>query len=271
MITHEQNHALCENMNKIQLRILTSGYAILDHENDWKGLVTNPTFSRLYYILNGEFYIISRDGTEITLSAGNCYLLPAGYSFEFGCNETMEQVYFHVKLCDFDEIDMLKNCIVPISYEFPQKKVQDYMAMVASQNLMGSLKARCEVYTSLVTLLEKHHITLEKNEYSPQVCRAIKYIESNLSLQLKISEIADNAFTATSTLTRNFKQETGMTIGQYIDESIMFQAEQMLLSGKASILEISERFGFCDQFYFARRFKEKYEMSPREYRKSTLM
>ena len=145
------------------------------------------------------------------------------------------------------------------------------MDMVASQDVIGSLKARQEVYTSLCTLLAKYNITLKKNEYSPQIRCAIEYIEANLSLQLDINLIAEKTFTAASTLTRKFKQETGMTIGQYIDESIMFHAEQMLLSGKASILEISEKFGFCDQFYFARRFKEKFEMSPREYRKSTLI
>lgn len=268
MITHEQNHILCENMNKIQLRILTSGYAILDHETDWKGQVINPTFSRLYYMLDGEFYIISKDGRELTLSAGNCYLLPAGYSFEFGCRETMEQVYFHVKLCDFDEIDMLKNCICPISYAFPEEKTEDYRQMIVSQELKGSLNAHREVYASLFTLLEKYRIPISKNEYSTQVRRAIEYIEANLSMQLSIGEIAEKTYSAPSTLTRNFRRETGMTISQYIDESIMFQAEQLLLSGKTSILEISERFGFCDQFYFARRFKEKYEMSPREYRKA---
>ena len=34
---------------------------------------------------------------------------------------------------------------------------------------------------------------------------------------------------------------------------------------------VSEKFGFCDQFYFARWFKDKFDMSPRDYRKSTLI
>ena len=96
--------------------------------------------------------------------------------------------------------------------------------------------------------MERNGIRLEKNEYSLQVRKAIEYIETHLSLQLSLNEIAANTFTAPSTLTRNFKRETGMTIGQYIDESIMFQAGQMLRAGKASVLEISEKFGFCDQF-----------------------
>ena len=143
--------------------------------------------------------------------------------------------------------------------------------MVNSQCLLGSVYAKQEVYTPLFTLLDMYNIKINKNEYSMQIRRAIEYIESHLTLQLKISEIAEKTFAATSTLTRNFKRETGMSIGQYIDESIMFQAQRMLLSSNASILEISEKFGFCDQFYFARRFKEKFEVSPREYRKSTLI
>ncbi len=271
MFTSNHNQPLCENMNKIQLQVLSSGYARLDHESNWKGTVTNSAYSRLYYILSGAFYIIAKDGRELTLSAGNCYLLPAGYSFRYGCKDNLEQIYFHIKLCDFNEIDMLRSCPGPISYAFAPEEAQACRALVNSQSILGSLQAKQAVYTALYTLLDKHHITLEKGEYSPSVRKAIKYIEAHLSLQLKLSDIAANCFTATSTLTRNFKRETGMTIGQYIDESIMFQAGQLLRFSNASILEISEKFGFCDQFYFARWFKGKFDMSPRDYRKTTLI
>ena len=33
------------------------------------------------------------------------------------------------------------------------------------------------------------------------------------------------------------------------------------------ISRISERYGFCDQFYFSRRFKEKFGVTPQKYRK----
>lgn len=268
MYIHNRNHTLCENMNKIQLHIQSSGYAYIDKHNDWKGIVTNPAYSRLYYILNGEFYIIGKDGAELTLCAGNCYLLPAGYSFRYGCKNHLEHTYFHIKLCDFNEDDMLKNCPGPISCEFPKEHTESLRSQADSHSILGSLSTRQEVYADLYTLLKKHQINLEKKEHALSVRKAIEYIESHLSMQLNLNEIAANSFTAPSTLTRNFKRETGMTIRQYIDESIMFRASQMLHSDKTSILEISEHFGFCDQFYFARRFKEKYEMSPRDYRKA---
>jgi len=269
MIT--RNQALCENMNKVRLRLLAAGYAKIENDRNWAGLVTRPAFSRLYYILSGDFYIIGEDDCVHVLSAGNCYLLPAEYSFRFGCRNTTEHVYFHVTLGDFHGIDMLKACPGPIGCPFPMEKTAVYRTLADTQSILGSLQTQQEVYTSLCALLETHRIPLEKKTYSPSVRTAIQYIESHLSLQLTLKEIAANSFTATSTLTRNFKRETGMTIGQYIDESVMSHAEQLLRVGNMSIQEISEKFGFCDQFYFARRFKEKFQMSPRDYRKTTLI
>ena len=269
MLILKSNRGLCERMNKLQLQVLAAGHASV--AKDWSGVVTNPSYSRLYYLLDGAFHVYGKDGTDFILSKGNCYLIPAGFSFTFSCDHTMEQVYFHVKLCDFDEIDLLKTCNKPLSYSFPVEKGTDYRSIAAAQGLLGCVQAQQEVYTSLYTLLSNYDIQLDRPAYSPQVRSAIAFIESHLTLQLSIKDIATHIFAAPSTLTRNFRRETGMTIGQYVDERIWFQAEQMLLSENVSILEISEQLGFCDQFYFARRFKEKFGASPSNYRKTTLI
>jgi AraC-like DNA-binding protein len=47
---------------------------------------------------------------------------------------------------------------------------------------------------------------------------------------------------------------------------VLFKAEEMLIKSNLSILEISEMFGFYDQFYFSRRFKERFGISPLKYR-----
>ena len=52
---------------------------------------------------------------------------------------------------------------------------------------------------------------------------------------------------------------------------INIEAEQLLLKSDLTVLQISERFGFCDQFYFSRRFKMKYGETPQKYRKLRLI
>lgn len=265
MIYH--NDLLCENMNKIELHTLASGYARVEH--GWYGHVVTPLYSRLYYITDGSFRMYPTAGEPFILEKGHCYLIPAGYSFDYDCDDFMEQAYFHIKLCDFDGIDLLSSCKEPLSYEL--NNPPDYKSLLYTTAITDIMRIRREIYNSLCKLFDKYKITLEKKEYSPQVRYAIQYIDAHLSIQLNLADIAVNAFTAPSTLTRNFKRETGMTVGQYIDNSVLFKAERMLLSSSKSILEISETLGFCDQFYFARRFKEKFGITPRDYRKMNII
>ena len=88
-------------------------------------------------------------------------------------------------------------------------------------------------------------------------------------MRLTLKEICDALYTSKSTLSSRFRDEVGMSIGKYIDYRVMISAECDLTSSERSILEISDSLGFCDQFYFSRRFKEKHGLSPREFRKNT--
>ena len=45
------------------------------------------------------------------------------------------------------------------------------------------------------------------------------------------------------------------------------RAAQMIAEGQYSLNAISNRFGFCDQFYFSRRFRQWAGKTPSQYRK----
>ena len=69
---------------------------------------------------------------------------------------------------------------------------------------------------------------------------------------------------------KRFKAELSKPVGEYVNDTIMFEAGQLLLKTNLSILAISEKYGFSDQFYFSRRFKEKFGVSPMKYRKNII-
>lgn len=262
------NESFSKRLRKLKLNVLTAGYGVI--EKNWGGEVINTPYSRFYFILDGEFYIITEDGKKHFFKAGNAYLIPAGLSYRFGCEKEMKHVYFHLQLCSFDKIDLLGEIKNPISIAANLSYSPERLISLAlSKDSLELFKAETEMRTALCKMLEENAVELEKNEYSPEIKSAIEYISQNLSVSLVITEISKAANLAPSTLTRRFRKETGMSVGDYIDKLIMFRAERALISTDASILEISEEFGFCDQFYFSRRFKEKYGSSPREYRKKT--
>ena len=105
-------------------------------------------------------------------------------------------------------------------------------------------------------------------ELSACVQKALAYINENLSASLTISEVAENVFVSPDTLSRRFKKEMGESVGRYIDGIILYKAEQLLSGSDLPLSQISAELGFYDQFYFSRRFKEKFSVSPLKYRQT---
>lgn len=64
------------------------------------------------------------------------------------------------------------------------------------------------------------------------------------------------------TLSKRFKDITGISIHQYQMNTKLESAYHALRSGSVTVKTVSERFGFCDPYYFSRAFKEKFGVSP---------
>lgn len=263
-----KNYTVFDSFNDVKLQIIDLGHAITAEE--WYGNIILPMYSRIYYILGGDPYVVA-DGKKIPLEVGKCYLFPTGYSFRHACESSMEQIYFHVNLNDFNGSDLLRCCRGMMEYKLPDHVIPTIKKYLYSECLNDHLQLKQEILNSLLTMFAKYDIKLAATRYSRCVILAIEYIRSHLSLQLDIEELAANSFVSESTLAKKFKTEVGTTIGSYIDDSIMFEAEQLLLKSDLTVLQISERFGFCDQFYFSRRFKLKYGETPQKYRKMKLI
>ena len=260
------NSNICKLINRLNLELLTVGQARVDTQ--WFGTVISPVYSRLYYITDGSFSVFTPDGHKKTLMAGNWYLIPSGYSFDYACSDFMEHFYFHIKLCDFDGTDLLRSCdkILCLTPEQPIHSTLLEQCIQGNDLLVG-LQMRQIIIDILLSFVESHRISIRAEDYSPCIYKALIYIKQNLSMQLSIQEIADHIFVSKSTLTKHFQKELHMSVNEYICNTIMADAERLLMTSNISIHDLSQKFGYSDQLYFSRRFKEKFGISPREYRK----
>ncbi len=259
-----RDKAVYDNFNHVHLSLSDFGYII--GGRDWHLNVTDPPYSRLYYMIGGDGYVIA-DGERIPLKAGRCYLLPAGYSFSFACENYVEKVYFHLHFNDDNGLDYFGTAGRVMEYTPDDGLIGRLKDDVQSPALADTLRMRCEVMTSLLTLAKLYGIEFVRPDFSRPVLLAMDYIRSHLGIGLGTAEIAANAFVAPSTLNKKFRTEAGITIGGYIERAVMQEAENLLLGSRLSIQEISQRLGFCDQSYFARRFKRCIGSTPKTYRR----
>ena len=106
----------------------------------------------------------------------------------------------------------------------------------------------------------------EVRSYSPLVRDVFAYVEKTMSSRLNVAELAETLNISPSTLAKRFKKETEMSIGAYLDQILFNQACRLLLTTDLSVGQISDRLGFCDQFYFSRYFKRHQQGTPTGYR-----
>jgi AraC-like DNA-binding protein len=91
-----------------------------------------------------------------------------------------------------------------------------------------------------------------------------------LTIQLTGEQIAQAVYVSPSFLYKRFKAEMGISLGAYQDKLIFYRAIQLLAERQLSMKEISQQLGFCDQYYFSRRFKSQMGTTPSRYRKNIL-
>lgn len=97
---------------------------------------------------------------------------------------------------------------------------------------------------------------------------AIEYIEANYQKPLSIPEIADSVSINSVYLSRIFKNSTGKTMNEYLNQYRITQAKKALKETNLSIHEISVNIGYADVRSFIRFFKKYTNLTPLEFRKS---
>ena len=247
-----------------KISITDSGFACVGEE--WNSPYVCSPFTRLYYITEGEG-LIKYKGGEMRILEGNLHLIPLGTKYSCRCFDKLEHLYFHINIDSPSGYDLLRGAKC-VGAPIPIEKIRKLTELYFSSALSDQIELRSEICRSIQTVLTlQPSKTQIEPRLSPETVKAIEYIRSNLSIQLTANEIADNLYVSKNTLAKNFRHEVGIPIGKYIDKQVFFEAEILLTKSSMSVGEISSALGFCDQFYFSRRFRQLFEETPLAYRK----
>ncbi|MBW5447203.1 response regulator [Cohnella sp. CFH 77786] len=84
--------------------------------------------------------------------------------------------------------------------------------------------------------------------------------------ELSIKTIADALYLTPNYLSLQFKKETGLTINQFLTESRIERAQELLKDRRYKLYEVASLVGFQDANYFAKTFKKVTGMTPSEYK-----
>lgn len=104
---------------------------------------------------------------------------------------------------------------------------------------------------------------------TPALVKAVvDYVAANLGRPIRLQDIAGAVFVSPYHLSRTFKQLTGRSLVDYIQERRLTKAEEILLTTELTITEVAGLVGFSDAAYFATCFKNRTGCSPMQFRKA---
>lgn len=128
------------------------------------------------------------------------------------------------------------------------------------------------LYKLLDCLIENYRVESvigksgHKLDDNARVQQIYQYVNQNYQYGINMSELAEQLFLSTSTLSRVFKKETGIYFTDYVLHVRMNHAVDELLESEKSITTIALDCGFSNPSVFNRSFKELYGITPSEYR-----
>jgi len=96
-----------------------------------------------------------------------------------------------------------------------------------------------------------------------KLTRAVEYIQDQLDADLTVSGIAQAVGMSADHFTRLFKKSTGQTPYEYVVETRVRKAKELLTTGKLTISEVAHHVGFVDQSHLTRHFKRVFGLPPK--------
>ena len=260
------NYGQKQLINSTDFLLSVSEFAQVD--DIWHTQNLGVPFNRLYLITSGGAHLWA-GGREYEMKPGMAYLLPAGLPCSYSCPEKLEQLCFHFNWFRPDRYDLLWGSSQIGCWPIPEDLSRELVRCQAGSSYLDAATIHQWILSIATVFMRETGMGQDSSVgYSELVADTIAYIRDNLSARLRLEDLANRTFASKTQLRMKFHRETGITLGRYIDEQLLMEAQRRLCQTEDTIGTISRELGFCDQFYFSRRFTQLCGVTPQVYRQN---
>jgi len=236
-----------------------------------------PLYYGIQYNHSGRLYLSINHGKTVVVDGPYAFITHPDAYFEYGC--VNGEPRHHSFICSYGsriERYIQSGLMVPdrdpplIRISSPEKFLQTMLAIIALTSCPAALPPRAVLlYEDL--LLQMHESHRKEKKLPPFqedfFKNLIDDVRKHPELEWNFEEEAVRCHVTPVHFRRLFKEVTGMPPLQFQIQCRLQHAAHLLISTHDSVGEIAESVGIGNPFYFSRLFKEKYLISPLEYRR----
>lgn len=237
----------------------------LFHLTSGQGFTTELHYHEFYKILflirgKGEYFI---DGQRYLLRPGDIVLLPAGTVHKAALSpaEPYERVILYILPRYLEELSTVSTQLVEIFSHRPVLRSRDeglirqvlrLEAVLREDGFGKELLCRAEFQKLLILLGRNPGVS--RKPIAPgdlRVQQILSFLDDHFTEELRIDDLAQRFFLSKYHMMRLFREETGVTIHQYITQKRLTMARTLLASG-VNATESCYRSGFGSYSSFTR-------------------
>ncbi|WP_201008587.1 helix-turn-helix domain-containing protein [Paenibacillus glycanilyticus] len=231
--------------------------------------VTKPagfSFPGLFATWEGKG-VITLGSEQHELDAGTYIIVPPDISTAYRCLNGNWKFYF----LEFDSLDMALGLNLPVGIPVSTAKMAEAARM--NERLINNLimKPAGYAYDSHLAMQEllllfARERNADRSGRHPELDDILYRMHQTIGQPFPTEEwIRQSGLSRTAFFTR-FRERTGMSPNQYMQELKLAAAKTSLETTQASVKEIAAALQFYDEFHFSKLFKKRYGLSPRAYR-----
>ncbi len=245
-----------DGLNNIILTKIEEVFTILSPKGRFE-TINNRKWYGLSFCQDGQITYL-HNGKEFVSDKDHVIFLPKGESYSLRGDKkgTFSVINFSAENFPCDEF-----MLIPISdvdaflHDFKQMKA---LALFE--------RNRAKVIAFFYEII--YRLNIQQEASLGIVDLILNYIEKNYSdISLTNLFLAENFGISEVYLRKLFSKYLGTTPKQYILDTRITMAKQLLSEGVLKISEVTEKCGFSNQYHFCRIFKEKTGVTPTDYGK----
>jgi AraC-like DNA-binding protein len=163
---------------------------------------------------------------------------------------------------DVSNLEYIKSICENMVYEYHPEHIADlkmtsvlFDLLSLNQNNSGEKEGKQNSHSS---------------DMNAHVLNAVRFISKKYRSSIGVAEVAGAAHISEKYLRELFKKETGKSVQAYLTDTRLSAAVTLLSNSKYNIGEVASLSGFGEYRNFARVFKERYGITPSEYREASI-
>ena len=231
------------------------------------------------YVLEGEMSVRCY-GEKIRMKKDDILLINSGMEYEItGIRDAIYgtasfSIGIISQIMDKKSLMLYADSARDVHHSY--QDLRDILQEMTAEYILNAHKTRAAMDSMMLRLLDclienyqisQGQIEADANDTDARMRQMMQYIINHINDEISLSDLANEMFVSTSTLSRIFKKSTGMYFADYVMSLRVRTSLGLLRTSEQNLTQIAMNCGFSTSAAFNRSFKKVTGMMPSEYRK----